>query len=150
MTGRQMTQTTIFPPEERLRLEAAERLSAMMVRSLALLDDCSRHTVGGKNDAVGALNAAARLIKSNADIAHALVRTVQGETRHRTIIEKGIGVSGGLNPNFSGGPSDPTESALEEFQRRVEALVAAREANEKRENPLLAREDADADDDDDA
>lgn len=104
MTDQRTTQTTIIPPEERLRLEAAERLSAMMALSLRLLGDCGMHTAMNKSDAVGALNAAARLIKSNADITHALVRAAQGETRHRSIAETATGHSRGLNPNFSGPP----------------------------------------------
>ena len=79
---------TVLPPEERLRLEAAEPLSAMMALSLRLLNDSGMHAAMGKSDAVGALNAAARLLKSNADLTHALVRAAQGETRHRSIVER--------------------------------------------------------------
>jgi hypothetical protein len=122
---------TILPPEERLRLEAAERLSAMMELSLRLLDDSGMHAAMGKGDAVGALNAAARLLKSNADITHALVRAAQGETRHRSINETRTGALPGLNLNFSDTPDDPNEGALEEYRRRIERLVAAREAEEK-------------------
>jgi hypothetical protein len=147
MASQQNTQTTIIPPEERLRLEAAERLGAMMVRSLGLLDDCSRHTAAGKSDAIGALNAAARLIKSNADITHALLRAAQGETRHRTIIEKAIGVSRGLNPNFSGAPSGETRSALEELSRRIARLTAFKEAEANGRPPPFEEY---ADDDDNA
>lgn len=148
MTGQQTPQTTIIPPEERLRIETAERLTAMMVRSLCLLDDCSRHTAAGKTDAVGALNAAARLIKANADITHALVRAAQGETRHRSVVETRSGTLPGLNPNFSDTPSDPNEGALEEFARRIDCLVKAREAKESRELPPVEEDeddDADAD-----
>jgi hypothetical protein len=136
---------TILPPEERFRLETAERLSAMMALSLRLLEDSSMHAALGKDDHAGALNAAARLIKSNADITHALVRAVQGETRHRSIVEKTIGSSPGLNPNFSGSPSDPNEVALDELKRRIERLAAFREAEEREEPPLYL----DADDDSD-
>ena len=122
---------TILPPEERFRLETAERLSAMMALSLRLLEDSGMHAALGKDDHAGAVNAAARLIKSNADITHALVRAVQGETRHRSIVEKTIGSSSGLNPDFSDSPSETDRSALEEFRHRIECLVAARE---KREN----------------
>ena len=147
MTGQQTPQTTIIPPEERLRIEATERLTAMMVRSLCLLDDCGKHTAMGKADAVGALNAAARLIKANADITHALVRAAQGETRHRSIVETRSGTLPGLNPNFSGSPPDPNEGALEEFARRIDRLVKAREAEENSGKlpPVEEDEDDDAD-----
>ena len=118
MTGQQTTQTTIIPPEERLRIETAERLTAMMVRSLCLLDDCGRHAAAGKTDAVGALNAAARLIKANADITHALVRAAQGETRHRSIVQQISLGAPGLNPNFSGTPR-PSREDTEAMRRRL-------------------------------
>ncbi len=137
MPAQQTPQTIVIPPEDRLRIETAERLTAMMVRSLCLLDDCGRHTAVGKTDAVGALNAAARLIKANADITHALVRAAQGETRHRSIVETRSGTLPGLNPNFSGSPPDPNKGALEEYARRVERLVAARKAEETVEMPPL-------------
>jgi hypothetical protein len=146
MDDQPATPTAIVPPEERLRLDAAERLSAMMALSLRLLGDCGMHTAMNKSDAVGALNAAARLIKSNADITHALVRAAQGETRHRSITEKTTGLSGGLNPNFSGPPSDPHKGALEEFQRRIHRLVAAKEAEESgKPYPFEEHADDDAD-----
>jgi hypothetical protein len=147
MTGQQTPQTTIIPPEERLRIETAERLTAMMVRSLCLLDDCSRHTAAGKTDAVGALNAAARLIKANADITHALVRAAQGETRHRSVVETRSGTLPGLNPNFSGSPSTENEGALEELKRRLERLGAFKKAEESGKPPPFEEDD---DDDDDA
>jgi len=91
-------------PEERLRREAAERLNAMMARSMRLLDDCAMLAATGKTDAAGAVAAAARLLRSNADVAGALLRTVQGETRHRSIVERINGGSPGLNSNFSAIP----------------------------------------------
>jgi hypothetical protein len=145
MPGQQTTQITTIPPEELLRIEAAQRLGAMMVRSLGLLDDCSRHCAVGKSDAIGAFNAAARLIKANADITHALLRAAQGETRHRTIIEKAIGVSGGLNPNFSN--PHPNKGAKKELIRELDRLLASTEAG-KSGTPVLYDGSAEDDDDD--
>lgn len=138
MSKRNPEKTTVFPPEERLRLDAAEKLGAMMALSLRLLDDCGMHAAMGKSDAVGALNAAARLLKSNADVTNALVRAAQGETRHRSIVESRTGTLPGLNPNFSGSAN---KGALEELKRRFDRLAAAR--GEVVEEP-------DDDDDDDS
>ena len=121
------------PPEERLRREAAERLNAMMARSMRMLDDCAMLAATGKTDAAGAVTAAARLLKSNADVKHALVYAVQGETRRRSIVEHINGGSPGLNPNFSryAGADNPTGSALFELKRRIQRLTAAKEAAAK-------------------
>jgi hypothetical protein len=119
MTNRKTAQNpTILPPDERLRLEAAERLGAMMALSLRLLDDSGVYAALGKSDAVGALNAAARLIKSNADVTHALVRAAQGETRHRSIAQQISLGAPGLNPNFLGTPR-PSHEETEETRRRL-------------------------------
>jgi hypothetical protein len=128
-----------------LRIETAERLTAMMVRSLCLLDDCGKHTAMGKTDAVGALNAAARLIKANADITHALVRAAQGETRHRSVVETRSGTLPGLNPDFSDTPSSPNEGTLEELKRRIDLIAAYREAAANGKPLPLENPDDDAD-----
>jgi len=114
---------TVLPPEERLRLDAAERLNAMMALSMRLLDDCGMHAAMGKADAVGALNAAARLLKSNADVTLALMRAAQGETRHRSIVEARRGSLPALNHDLSG---PPVGGALQELKRRIEHLAAVR------------------------
>jgi hypothetical protein len=138
MTHENPAKIVVLPPEERLRLDAAEKLGAMMALSLRLLDDCGMQAAMGKGDAVGALNAAARLIKSNADVTHALVRAAQGETRHRSINETRTGTLPGLNPNF---PGSPNKGALEELKRRLNRLNAAREG-------IVEAPDEDDDDDD--
>jgi hypothetical protein len=90
MTNRETDRNpTVLPPEERL------------------LEDSGMHAAMDKSDHVGALNAAARLIKANADITHALVRAAQGETRHRSIVQQISLGAPGLNPNFSGTPFLP-------------------------------------------
>ncbi len=116
---------TILPPEGRIPLEAAERISAMMALSLRLLEDGGMHAAMGKGDAIGALNAAARLIKSNADVTRALMLAVQGETRHRSLVETRSGTLPGLNPNFSDSPSGRMSPEKEEelrsrLQRRLD------------------------------
>ena len=126
MTNRKKAQNpTILPPGERIPLEAAERISAMMALSLRLLEDGGMHAAMGKGDAVGALNAAARLIKSNADVTRALMLAVQGETRHRSLVETRSGTLPGLNPNFSGSPSgrispEKQEELRSRLQRRLD------------------------------
>jgi hypothetical protein len=135
----------ILPPEGRLPLEAAERISAMMALSLRLLEDGGMHAAMGKGDAVGALNAAARLIKSNADVTRALMLAVQGETRHRSLVETRSGTLPGLNPNFSDSPSDPNEGALDELKRRIERLAKFREAEKGGKPPPFEDTEDDAD-----
>ena len=114
-----------------MAFEAAERISAMMAFSLRLLEDGAMHAVMDKGDAVGALNAAARLIKSNADVTHALVLAVQGETRHRSINQPALPGMPGLNPNFPD-PSrmspERSEELREILQHRIDRL---REEGEK-------------------
>lgn len=125
------THETEPSPEEQLRHDTAERLNAMMARSMRMLDDCAMLAATGKTDAAGAVAAAARLLKSNADIAGALLRTVQGETRHRSIVERVNGGSPGSNQYFSGDPQNPNKGALKELMRRLNRLSAAKEAEEK-------------------
>ena len=112
----------VLPPEERLRLDAAERLNAMMALSMRLLDDCGMHAAMGKADAVGALNAAARLLKSNADVTHALMRAAQGETRHRSIVQTVSLGAPGLNPNFADAPRLSPED-MQQMRRRLAARI---------------------------
>jgi hypothetical protein len=134
-TSRGMSKETREPqpsPEERLRRETAERLNAMMARSMRMLDDCAMLAATGKTDAAGAVTAAARLLKSNADVTHALVYAIQGETRRRSIVEHINGGSPGLNPNFSAAPNpNPNKGALKEFLYRFACLTEARKAEEE-------------------
>jgi hypothetical protein len=128
MAKKAAARMTVFSSEERLRLDAAEKLGAMMALSLRLLDDCGMQAALAKGDVVGALNAAARLIKSNADVTHALVRAAQGETRHRSINETRTGTLPGLNPNFSGGARDENRDGVLQRQlaQQINGLLIAR------------------------
>jgi hypothetical protein len=90
----------------------------MMALSLRLLEDSGMHAAMDKSDHVGALDAAARLIKANADVTDALVRAAQGETRHRLIVQQISLGAPGLNPNFSGTPR-PSREETEAMRRRL-------------------------------
>lgn len=127
-------------PEERLPRDAAERLNAMMARSLRMLDDCAMLAATGKTDPAGAVTAAARLLKSNADVTHALVYAVQGETRHRSIVERVNGGSPGLNPNFLESPQAKMEKE-ERLRRELEKQINLRLPPEKRFYSRLKPED---------
>lgn len=128
------------PPEERLRREAAERLNAMMARSMRLLDDCAMLAATGKTDPAGAVTATARLLKSNADVTHALVYAVQGETRHRSIVETINGGSRGLNSNFFGSPRVTKEKA-EELRKSITLKINRLLENQERADDLATPED---------
>ena len=54
-------------------------------------------------------------------------------------------IAPGLNPNFSGSPSNPNEGALDELKRRIERLAKFREAEKSGKPPPF--EDAEDDDD---
>jgi len=92
--------------------------------------------------------AVAQLLKSNADVTHALVYAVQGETRHRSIVECINGGSPGLNPFFFREPGNPNKGALFELKCRVEWLTAREaEANGIPYVPPEPEDDDDAGDD---
>ncbi len=57
---------------------------------------------------------------------------VLGETRHRSIVEKTIGASPGLNPNFLHPPDQKkrNDELRAEIMRRIEKLAAYKKANE--------------------
>jgi hypothetical protein len=124
-TEPEKTQTNPAPTDS-LRLEAAAGLKDMLSRSMRLLDECERRAGAEAGDQIGALNAAARLLKSNAEIASQLVRAALGETRHRSIVERSPYSTPGLNPNFSGAPrrtEEETEKMRAQLEYRINCLL---------------------------
>jgi hypothetical protein len=73
--------------EERTRKQGTTLLSSNLQHSSRLLERCCE-LAAGETDRVGAISAAAKLIQANAAAAGMLARLAQGETRHRSIVER--------------------------------------------------------------
>lgn len=73
--------------DEVLRRMAAERLAQQLAVGLELVAQCREEAQTGGGDHIAPLSVAARLINSNARMAHALGHIALVERRSRTIVE---------------------------------------------------------------
>ena len=76
------------PRDDELRRSAAERLAETLDMGSNLIERCEHFANLPKGDRLGALYAAARLMRSNALVAQALANVVQVERRQRSIVER--------------------------------------------------------------
>ena len=110
-------------------MNAAEHLDAMLSHCPRMLE-ISQELLAGKDGAL-MLSSAARLITAGATAALAQLRVSQGETRHRSIVERVNGGLPGLNPNFSGSPRFTPERA-EELRKSITSKVLDRRSRTQR------------------
>ncbi len=114
----------ILPPDEALRIVTAERLAAQLDRGMRLIARCEDLASARRGDRIGAINAAARVMRANADAAGAFARVAQVEMRQRSIVEKiqeGNSRSGQLKSKFPPPPSDAEVRA--ELTRKLVGLA---------------------------
>jgi hypothetical protein len=103
-----------LPPDDGIRLATAQILSRQLERGAAFLDSAeSLAQQACDREAVSALSAAARLIRSNAALGAVILKAAQVEDRRRVFHEQVAAAE--LNPKFS----KPVETP-EEFDTRLE------------------------------
>jgi hypothetical protein len=81
---------TVLAPQSRdevHRQNAVEELAGYLTQSREMLARCNTLSKATRGDRIGPLNAAARLMTANAQVAKALAHVALLESRHRTIVE---------------------------------------------------------------
>lgn len=74
-------------PDDQLRQTAAAHLSAPLDRNARLIERCEALASAQRGDRIGALNAAARIMRADAALAAMFARVARIETRHRSFSE---------------------------------------------------------------
>lgn len=120
--------TAVSAPEDKFRMNAAEHLDAMLGHCARMLE-ISQDELAGKDGAL-MLSSAARLITAGATAALAQLRVSLGETRHRAISEKGIGLNSKFPPPL---PKKSNEEIRAKLEQRINRYIAAAEQQRARE-----------------
>lgn len=106
---------TLIPDDEGIRLSTAQILSEQLARGSKFLTQAEQmFEQAGDTQAVAALSAAARLLRSNAALGTVLLKAAKVEDRRRVFHEQAAAPVE-LNPKFS----KPKETP-EEFEKRIE------------------------------
>jgi hypothetical protein len=129
------------PPEQadkrddELRLLAAERLAEYLDIGAGLVARCEHLAAVPKGDRLGPLNAAARLMRANAQVAQALATVAQVERRRRSIVERIEPVDPKIAELNSENKKNEigAETRLKIYRRMKELVEAA--IRERSENP---------------
>jgi|WetSurMetagenome_2_1015567.scaffolds.fasta_scaffold774788_1 hypothetical protein len=121
------------------RQSAVEQLAGYLARGGALLARCEALANAARGDRLGPVYAAARLLNANAQVAKALAHVALVESRRRTIIETvqiPAPKKAELNSPFLS--AEEEDNALEELERRLDALAAAAKHEQERQQGLAA------------
>jgi hypothetical protein len=125
-------------PDEALRRLAASRLAEHLDIGAQLVARCKKLADVTRGDRLGPLTAAARLMNSNARIAHALAHVALVERRQRTIIER-------IQPAKPESVELNSKKTPTEMRREIEMKLARAEAARRRERlrqPIDPQEEA--------
>jgi hypothetical protein len=132
--------TTPAPSQDEIhRQSAVEQLAGYLARGGVLLARCEALAKAARGDRLGPVYAAARLLNANAQVAKALAHVALVESRRRTIIETvqtPAPKNAELNSRFPSAEED--DDALEELERRIDALAAAAQDEDERQQDLAA------------
>lgn len=120
------TKSTVEFSAEEFRHYAAARVMEQLDVSSGLIQQCEHLAALPETDRLATINASARLMNANAHLARALSRLVQGETRHRQIVER-VQPPRTLSPDsFSqsdaGPPTAPTAATNAEAAAMMDLL----------------------------
>lgn len=132
-------------PDDAIRRLAAKHLAANVKMGAGLVSHCSQMVHdAGNGDHLGPLGAAARLINSNARMAHALGMIALVERRSRTIVQHIQPPKSELNSRFE--EIERHRRARAEFQKLEDRLNRQldEERRQKLERPIDPQEEAHA------
>jgi hypothetical protein len=128
---------TVLAPQTRdevHRQNAVEELAGYLTQSREMLARCNTLSKATRGDRIGPLNAAARLMTANAQVAKALAHVALLESRHRTIVET-VQPPKPENPELNSQIPNPLSAAktMAEMEYRLEQLT---EEEERRRDQL--------------
>lgn len=115
----------ILAPEQDLGRAVAEELKAQFATSRRLLARCERLAGAQRGDRVGPIQAAASLLRANAQLANSVARVASIETRHRSISEvsQSVGAAAAeLNSIKPGEEPFDRNKALDALERKLQRL----------------------------
>ncbi|HWA90981.1 MAG TPA: hypothetical protein VG889_13160 [Rhizomicrobium sp.] len=117
-----MPPAAVLAPEDPANREVAEELRTHIDFTRRMMLLCEDLALAPEGDRIGAIKAAAGLLRANAQIANSFARVAGIETRHRSISEVSQAPAPELNSrNFTAPGGDPRR----ELRRRLHRLAVA-------------------------
>ena len=134
------TEPALEKTDEELRRLTVLRLAEHLDIGSNLLMYCEQQTEISRKDRLGPINAAARLLRANAEIARTLAHVAHVEIRRRSIVERIQSLNPRLAALYSKNEIEKKDDMRAELEARLDKLLEASRKNAPKGKPVPEEE----------